>query len=121
MLGGGKADSMVDKAVDSAAQMAKEKVKEMISGDGKKEETGGMGDLFPSSQPEGEKEKGGGGLFGSLGGLVSSDKDDKPSGGASSSGDLTDQLGDIAGEFAADAAKDKAKDDVMSFGKSLFG
>src|SRR4029434_4685049 len=60
-----------------SARVAKDKVKEMLGGDGKeKDETGGMGDLFPSSG-EGEKEKEGGGLFG---GLVSSDKD---SGGAS--------------------------------------
>ncbi|XP_042565569.1 uncharacterized protein zgc:193505 [Clupea harengus] len=116
MLSGGKADSMVDQAVDTAARVAKNKVKEMLGGDGKeKDETGGMGDLFPSSG-EGEKEKEGGGLFG---GLVSSDKD---SGGASKdSGDLTDMLGDLAGDMAADAAKDKAKNDMMSFGKSLFG
>ncbi|KAG5266623.1 hypothetical protein AALO_G00234300 [Alosa alosa] len=120
VLGKGKADSVVDQAVDTAAKMAKQKAKEMISGEGK-DKTGGMGDLFPSSQSEGKKEKGGGGLFGGLGGLVSSEKDDKPSGGASSSGDLTDQLGDIAADFAADAAKDKAKDDLMSFGKSIFG
>lgn len=65
-----------------SAKVAKDKVKEMIGGDGKaKDESGGMGNLFPSSgQSEGEKEKGGGGLFGGLGGLVSSDK---PSGGSS--------------------------------------
>lgn len=65
----------------SSAKVAKEKVKDMISGDGKaKDESGGMGNLFPSSQSEGDKEKGGGGLLGGLGGLISSDK---PSGGAS--------------------------------------
>jgi len=119
---GDKADSYVDQAVDTAAKVAKEKVKDMLSGDGKaKDETGGMGDLFPSSGDDDKKKEsgGGGGMFG---GLLSTEKDDGASGGDSkSSGDLTDMLGDVAGEIATDAAKDKAKNDVMSFGKSLFG
>ncbi|XP_056616693.1 uncharacterized protein zgc:193505 [Triplophysa dalaica] len=101
-MGNKAAGSFVDQAVDQAAAVAKRKVKEVISGKKDVDNSGGMGDLFPSEGQKKPKQKEGGGLFGGL--LNTEPAAQQPPAPAQSSGDdggFADALDDLASEFGS--------------------
>ncbi|KAA0717890.1 hypothetical protein E1301_Tti001516 [Triplophysa tibetana] len=100
-MGNKAAGSFVDQAVDQAASVAKRKVKEAITGKKQVDNSGGMGDLFPSEGQKKPKQKEGG-LFGGL--LNTEPAAQQPPAPAQSSGDdggFADALDDLASEFGS--------------------
>ncbi|XP_035256259.1 uncharacterized PE-PGRS family protein PE_PGRS20-like [Anguilla anguilla] len=122
-LMGGKADELVDKGVDAAATLAKQKVKSLIGGESNPEDGnaggggGGMaGILSPGSKDGGGGDGGIGGLFSSGGKAAENESSGEGAGG--DSGDFTDALAGVANEMSGN---DDPMNQLKSIGKGLFG